>query len=794
MDNNRFYKKEYTIGIDYDGYDVKLNTDDLYNIKVDDTKLFERLNIAYGNKEYYTIWHLANEFSVHVTITRTTPESETQDITLLLERLSEKIVNKLTEIYIKREKEYKRVVNPLNNHYLVQKYNHLLNNSEKTMKIYENNVNVAEYLLSTEQIKDVITQNEYYKKYMKRFKQRFPDVEENLLFYMFSQDIKDYIMSDTNTTLKNNIFLKTVLNVPSEWKKYYKQLLKHNIYAELDEQNEDILLYLRFTKKQYEHLKQKQKTDSINERFFKNDMNKYDEFSDTYIIKYLDKLQLPQDMITERLKNFLTKKVNEYKFLKNHKLYDTFLQLEELKRKFENETDEIESTVIVREYNKLYETKLKDNKSRYLYTKHCYLKYMFNNIYKFIEIDKIENGQEIEYNKINIHKEDIEKYDKLQEKIKHEFAHTEYNDIDFFSDFLCISVKDLVDYLDIQALSVEKLDRFNDVSDIRKNFKLFDITNDTIIEKLREMGDITTDISKRLNNYKLDYVRRGKIKDKLYIKDKKYKKMFNSKKFANIVQSLDDRIKELKNIKKNDIADVMFDKAILKIPCITLNDIVCECERYKKYGIVSKDSVKYITKSENNDLPVDVDYLIFITAQGVKTLFRYAILMNYITYSDTITKEYVNDVVNDYENMYKKTELVFTNAISNVRLFDKCFIKSNEQFKNKKTNYNKTGYSKFIKKDLLYKDIFNMDFNQNFTERLSRLKLLSNFTLFSVNLNEITRKTKDDLKESYYLMNATTDTFDIYKKHKFIKKVWLNGYIDNEKEMFATLKQQLERI
>lgn len=784
------YKKEYLIGIDYDGHDVKINTDDLYNIKVDDTKLLERLTMVYGNKESFTIWHLVNEFSVHVAITRTNPESETQDITLLLERLSEKIVNKLTGIYIKRDREYKRSVNPLNNHYLVQKYNRLLNDSEKTMKIYENNVDVAEYLLSVEQIKEVISENKYYKKYVKRFKQRFPDVDGKMLFYMFSQDIKGYITEDLNTELKNEIFLKTLLNVPSEWDKYYKKLLKKNIYAELDEDEGDILLYVRLTKNQYENLKKRQKTDSVNERFFKKDMNKYNEFEDTYIIKYSDKLYSHHDVISDRLKNFLTRRVNEYNFLKNHRLYDTFLELEELKRKFKDTSDEAESIVITREYNRLYETSLKNNKSRYLYTRYCYLKHMFDNVYKFIQIDKVEKGQEVEYNKINLYKEDIEKYNELQEKIKREFSNTEYNEMDFFNDYLCISIKDLIKYLDIQTLSVEKLDRFNDLLEIRKSFKLFDITNDTIIEKLRELGNISVDISKRLNNYKLDYVRRGKIKDKLYIKEKKYKKMFNSKKFTSIVESLDGRIKQLKKVKKEDIADVMFEKQILKIPCITLNDIICECERYKKYGILSKDSVKYITKNENNDLPVDVDYLVFITVQGIRTLFRYGILMNYMTSSDQVPEKYTS---ND-GHFHRKTELVFTNEMSNVRLFDKCLIRENGQFVNQKTDYNKTGYSKFIKKDLFYKDIFNMDYTQNFTERLSRLKLLSNFTLFSVNLNEIIRKTKDELNDSYYLMNATADTFDIYKKHKFIKKVWLRGYIDTEKETFATLKQQLERI
>ena len=185
------------------------------------------------------------------------------------------------------------------------------------------------------------------------------------------------------------------------------------------------------------------------------------------------------------------------------------------------------------------------------------------------------------------------------------------NERPYISECFC-EIEDIMDYLDINFLTSDKVNRFIEFSNVRKNFEYKKHESSNIIELMKGFGQLGVDISNRIKMFKRDYVKNAKVRQRVDVrphkKDNTYKRI---KDIYSHLEFLEIRSRMLSKIKERDIIPMMFKISTLKIPCITVNDVNLEVARYKKYSISSKDSVYVVDRTDESEKG-DVKGLYFI--------------------------------------------------------------------------------------------------------------------------------------------------------------------------------------
>ena len=93
----------------------EITVEDFYDIKIKDSDVLERLKKVYPDVAKFTIWHIANEFDVYPLVSSVSSDTEDDyDVTELYEKLRDKIINSLYVIYLRREKDYAKLLSKNN--------------------------------------------------------------------------------------------------------------------------------------------------------------------------------------------------------------------------------------------------------------------------------------------------------------------------------------------------------------------------------------------------------------------------------------------------------------------------------------------------------------------------------------------------------------------------------------------------------------------------------------------------------------------------------------------------------
>ena len=411
-----------------------------------------------------------------------------------------------------------------------------------------------------------------------------------------------------------------------------------------------------------------------------------------------------------------------------------------------------------------FNRKLKTPKNKFYYTRFLYLEsYMKKNP----STDTMINGKETRAAVL----------DKSEEKAIFE-QNNENITAHYINDFYCDS-RDILEYLDINFLTQDKIHNFKSFLGVRANFEYKKHKSIDIINLMKTFGQLGVDISNRIKMFKRDYVKNLKVRKRVDVRLHKEDNTY--KRISDIYSHLDFlklRVKMLSKVKERDIIPMMFELSTIKIPCIATSDLRLEVARYKKYSISSKDSVYVVDRTEESkkgDVVIDTNYLMYLSVCELSNIFRYSAIM-------THQKDRWN-IIRKYAGFEKKKdvfipELTFTNEIYNLNKIRNALPDENDVIK---------GF--VFSRPLNYTDVFNIGYDRRTFFPMSGMNILPTVNVFSNTVNELRRKVeKYDGYEFYYINRETAEIMD---SHSYLKKVWLNGLRDDEKRRLVTLEKQI---
>lgn len=641
-----------------------------------------------------------------------------------------------------------------------------------------------------------------------------------------------YFNTDMLIKERNEALLNVVLNSETEFKKLFYRLLRRGIY--IRKVNDRIRFYTLLSDESLINLRSSFGITSVNDRDLRYDFQKEDNWIDEYFVHYMDDStkyehirneNYERDILSQKkdIKTRILEENNEeYVKIQHHSMYNLFIQMKNLRDRFnrlndvlsyinimkygsENEkkkafidkkminfkdisyypvtvkyldskgeekesvyNNEKEITDMMYELSEKYVSdfnrKLKTPKNKFYYTRFLYLEsYMKKNP----STDTMINGEE---------KRAAVLY-KSEEKVI--FEQNDGNaDTSHINDCYCDS-SDILEYLDINFLTQDKIHNFKSFLGVRANFEYKQYNSTDIINLMKTFGQLGVDISNRIKMFKRDYVKNLKVRKRVDVRLHKEDNTY--KRISDIYLHLDFlklRVKMLSKVKERDIIPMMFELSTIKIPCITASDIRLEVARYKKYSISSKDSVYVVDRTEESkkgDVVIDTDYLMYLSVCELSNIFRYSAIM-------THQKDRWN-IIRKYAGFEKKKEvfipeLTFTNEIYNLNKIRNALSDDNNVIK---------GF--VFSKPLNYTDVFNIGYDRRTFFPMSGMNILPTVNVFSNTVNELRRKVeKYDGYEFYYINRETAEIMD---SHSYLKKVWLNGLRDDEKRRLVTLEKQI---
>lgn len=820
----------------------EITVEDFYDIKIKDTDVLERLKKVYPDAAKFTIWHIANEFDVYPLVSSVTDDTEDEyDVTELYEKLRDKIINSLYVIYLRREKDYAKLLSKNNSSYLLNEWNNFRKNIYKRYNTLKNSVDLANYILSATNTKD-FNKTEDFKKYyssekesitsiidrvQSRTKDKVLELDKNTMdIYIYSryaQKIKKYISTDALITEKN-LALKEVLSDTQNFNRLFKKLLKKGIL--LENTGSTYRLYVVLNNNKYlSYCKDKK----VNDRLFLDDKNDDLQINSKYYIKYLDPYhsydkqaelyaKQAENISVENKKLFL----KEFEALKKDQLYNTFLKLRNIKLEFDRinsilndvfskctNSDELKKISIdlnknltsnvktyekdtysvsecenilsslQNEYTETYNKELidkkrdKPSKKAYKYMRFLFLsEYFTKNPYSVssggvLFITQPKNDNEITMASAN----NIKPKDTMDYKVN---AANVYCDID-----------DILEYLDIETLTSDKILRFLDLDKVRENFILSEYSDEDIKKLLTTFGGIGVNISNRIKHFKRNYIKNSALKKLINVKEREITEQFTSKKYDDLTKRLEYLKKLLKyvgKIKNSDITPMMFKIKSERIPFISIDDVLCQTARYRKYGILSKDGVFVIEKnSEDKDNGVNVDLLNFMVCTRLSKIFNYSALLNY-------TKSAIDIFCKTADPMHKPSstrkycKLVYFNEIYSFNSLFGKFLYSNKDIP----------YTKWLINDKIsYKELFNFEL-KNY-ENVSKLNLVPTSARLLNSLYTVLRYLKPFMG-CLQFYNITLKTAMAMRKNEFLGTVYLEGKIDNELKELISLDEQIKNL
>ena len=571
------------------------------------------------------------------------------------------------------------------------------------------------------------------------------------------------------------------------------------------------------------------KDKKVNDRLFLDDKNDDLQINSKYYIKYLDPYhsydkqaelyaKQAENISVENKKLFL----KEFEALKKDQLYNTFLKLRNIKLEFDRinsilndvfskctNSDELKKISIdlnknltsnvktyekdtysvsecenilsslQNEYTETYNKELidkkrdKPSKKAYKYMRFLFLsEYFTQNPYSVssggvLFITQPKNDNEITMASANNIKPD----DKMDYKVN---AENVYCDID-----------DILEYLDIETLTSDKILRFIELAKVRENFTLSEYSDDDIKKLLTTFGGIGVNISNRIKHFKRNYIKNSALKKLINVKEREITEQFTSKKYDDLTKRLKYLKKLLKyvgKIKNSDITPMMFKIKSEKIPFISIDDVLCQTARYRKYGILSKDGVFVIEKNtKDKENGVNVDLLNFMVCTRLSKIFNYSALLNY-------TKSAIDIFCKTADPMYKPSstrkycKLVYLNEIYSFNSLFGKFLYSDKDIP----------YTKWlINGKVSYKELFNFEL-ENY-ENVSKLNLVPTSARLLNSLYTVLRYLKSFM-DRFQFYGITLKTALAMRKNEFLGVVYLQGKVDDELKEVISLDEQIKNL
>ena len=817
----------------------EITVEDFYDIKIKDTDVLERLKKVYPDAAKFTIWHIANEFDVYPLVSSVNSDTEDEyDVTELYEKLRDKIINSLYVIYLRREKEYAKLLSKNNSSYLLNEWNNFRKNIYKRYNTLKNSIDLANYILSATNTKN-FNNTEDFKKYYSSEKESITSIIDRVqsrtedkvleldkdtmdiyIYSRYAQKIKKYISKDALTAEKN-LALKNVLSDTQNFSRLFKKLLKKGIL--LENTGSTYRLYAVLGNNKYlSYSKDKR----VNDRLFLDDKNDDLKINARYYIKYLDPYnsydkqpelyaKQAENISIENKKQFLM----EFEALKKDQLYNTFLKLRNIKLEFDRintilndvfdkcaNSDELKKinidlnenlksdvkpydknsysvsecenilSSLQNEYTETYNKELidkkrdKPSKKAYKYMRFLFLsEYFTKNPYSvsssgvlFIEKPKSDNKNTVT--------PDVK---------------TDY-DVNI-SDVYC-DIDDILEYLDIETLTSDKILRFIELATVRENFTLSEYSDADIKKLLTTFGGIGVNISNRIKHFKRNYIKNAALKKLINVKERKITEQYTSKKYDDLAKRLaylKKLVKYVGKIKNSDIIPMMFKIKSEKIPFISIDDVLCQTARYKKYGILSKDGVFVIEKNSlDKESGVNIDLLNFMVCTRLSKIFNYSALLNYTNSAIDIFCK-TADPMYKPGNSRKYCKLAYFNEIySFSSLFGK-FLYSDKDIP----------YTKWLIncKDckVSYKELFNFEL-ENY-ENVSRLNLVPTSVRLLNSLYTVLRYLKPFM-DRFQFYGITLKTALAMRKNEFLGIVYLQGKVDDDAKEVISLDEQVKNL
>lgn len=685
------------------------------------------------------------------------------------------------------------------------------------------------YLLENEKIS--LLEEQYIKKAGDKKVFKYSEHEtDNYIKMSYILKNKDYFKKNLLVKERNEAFLKVILNSEKDFEKTFHRLSRHGIY--MRKVNGTVRLYTAVENSFINDLIRQFNISSINERVLR--YVSQDEWDYAYFIKYMENeehylnrrnedLDMKINLQIKDMKDvILMRNDKEYTNLEKHKLFKIFVEMKNVRDKFYR-LNEVLSYIEVKrtgtEYEKKHASYDKKNISMNPYSYFpVTIKYLDENSYQ--KEESYQNISEIENTMYELSEKYVSDFNRKLKTHENKFAYTRYlylesyrkknpatdterndgstqrvlvkdktsDDVTFFENESYLDegchipecfceIDDIMEYLDINLLTSDKVNRFIEFSDVRKNFEYRLHESSEIITLMKGFGQLGVDISNRIKMFKRDYVKNAKVRQRVDVRPHKKDNTFNRiKDIYSHLEFLEIRSRMLSKIKERDIIPMMFRISSLKIPCVTANDVRLEVARYKKYSISSKDSIYVFDRTDESlkgDVKVDTDYLMYLSVLELSGIFRYSGFMLHRNDRWNIIREYASP--EKKENFIP--ELTFTNEVYSL-----------DKFKDMADNKDLKEY--IFSNGLKYGDVFNVGFDERTFRQISKMNMLPNINLLLNTLNSLSRKVKKYEKdvEFYYINNETAE---IMNRESYIKKIWLNGLRDDEKRRLVSLNKQI---
>lgn len=823
----------------------EITVEDFYDIKIKDSDVLERLKKVYPDAAKFTIWHIANEFNVYPLVSSVSSDTEDEyDVTELYEKLRDKIINSLYVIYLRREKDYAKLLSKNNSSYLLNEWNSFRKNIYKRYNTLKNSIEIANYILSATNTKN-FSKTEDFKKYYSSEKESITSIIDRVqsrtedkvseldkdtmdiyIYSRYAQKIKKYISKDALTAEKN-LALKNVLSDTQNFNRLFKKLLKKGIL--LENTGSTYRLYAVLGNNKYLSYSKDKK---VNDRLFLDDTNDDLKINSKYYIKYLDPYysyekqselyaKQAENISVENKKHFL----KEFEALKKDQLYNTFLKLRNIKLEFdrintilndvfdkcansdelkkisidlnENLTSNVKTyekdtysvsecenilSSLQNEYTETYNKELidkkrdKPSKKAYKYMRFLFLsEYFTKNPYSVSSSGVLFITQPKSDNEITT---DIR--NTITPDVRTDY---EANISDVYCD-----IDDILEYLDIETLTSDKILRFIELAKVRENFTLSEYSDEDIKKLLTTFGGIGVNISNRIKHFKRNYIKNTALKKLINVKERESTQQYTSKKYADLTKRLaylKKLVKYVGKIKNSDIIPMMFKIKSERIPFISIDDVLCQTARYKKYGILSKDGVFVIEKNtKDKENGINVDFLNFMVCTRLSKIFNYSALLNYTSSAIDIFCK-TADPMYKPGNSRKYCKLAYFNEIySFSSLFGK-FLYSDKDIP----------YTKWLIncKDckVSYKELFNFELNNY--ENVSRLNLVPTSVRLLNSLYTVLRYLKPFM-DRFQFYGITLKTALAMRKNEFLGIVYLQGKVDDELKEVISLDEQIKNL
>ena len=785
------------------------------------SEIKEHLYRIYGT-EKINIYQVMNEYDARLRIYVSDTDGR-YEVTDLYQKLCSKVVNTMYSIYAKRDRNYRRYVSETNLSALMSEWNIFIKNHIQKYEALKKSIRTANYILSCLSLEHIIFETDDYKKYYSYEKSRIDRIEksyrkklkpddkyvkftdeeiENNIKFSYLLKRRKYICPDEITAGKNRSLLNLALASDEKFEELFLKLLKKGIYLQKTEN--DIIaiatsnnLHGRFSSGE----------SLVNTRPFRFSGKNYDWFRDNYFIHYMEgsntyltkrqewKEHLESIHGTSDWVHVRTVKSNiaEYEKFKNHKLFPLFLSMKNTRDRFIRLSEILEKGTFPAheilddeksDNNKVYDSKeevlevmeslsekymsdfnrkLKSRHDKYLYTRYLYLDgWTVRHPNAKAEIDGKEKILVANIdNSANVPK----------------VASSTYPNHDIDVPYMACSLSDILSYIDIESLTQDKIAVFNELKKVRDSFSLKDFESDDIKKILSQNGEIGTDISNRIKMFKRDFVKNSKVRERVDVRISRNRDFFSGT--GNIyeyLERLNEKCRMIGKVKEKDIIPLMFKIRTLNFPCITVNDIQLEVNRYKKYSISSKDSVFVVDRTENAnsfDSVIDCDYLMYLCTKEMGQVFRYSAIIKRFNRTWWVIRKHLGISDNEKE----VPAIMYFNEISSLEKIYGHICTMQEDIEGYKFSGN-----------LMLSNVFSL--KMEYYAYLSKMRLLPTRDILYNTVDTLKKKIEPYLKDvQFYYINS--DTAHIMDKEAYRGKVWLNGLRDDENRRLVSLEKQI---